>query len=92
LSALITVKNDAITAKEIAKIKDKEKSKKISIKKALYTSVKQIIDNRTNSGWTSSGHTAVDVPVFAMGANKELFNGYQDNIEIAHKIFSLLEK
>lgn len=92
LSTLITVKNDTITAKQIAAISDEAKAEKIKVKKALYTAVKKVIDARTNTGWTSSGHTAIDVPVFAMGNRKELFNGYQDNTDIAKKIFSLLGK
>lgn len=59
---------------------------------ALLKQVKNIIDIRTNSGWTSSGHTAIDVPVFAFGKQSHLFNGAQDNTDIAKKIFKLLGK
>ncbi|MBL4940699.1 MAG: alkaline phosphatase [Colwellia sp.] len=59
---------------------------------ALIKRVKSIINKRTNSGWTSGGHTAIDVPVFAFGKQSELFNGSQDNTDIAKKIFSLLGK
>lgn len=92
LSSLIIAKNDAISANKMANITDKEKAKKIDVEKALSTAVKAIINTRTNTGWTSSGHTAVDVPVFSMGTNKALFNGFQDNTDIAKKIFSLLNK
>jgi len=90
LSDLITVKDNTLRDIEITAITDKHKAKKISVNKALYTAVKKIIDERTNTGWTSSGHTAVDVPVFAMGNDREKFYGYQDNTDIAKKIFSLL--
>ena len=59
---------------------------------ALLIIIKKIIDARTNSGWTSGGHTAIDVPVFAFGKQSELFNGSQDNTDIAKKIFKLLGK
>jgi len=59
---------------------------------ALLISVKGVMDKRSNSGWTSGGHTAVDVPVFAFGKQSELFNGLQDNTDIAKKIFMLLGK
>lgn len=59
---------------------------------AMLANVKHIIDNRTNSGWTTGGHTAIDVPVFAFGKRCELFNGSQDNTDIAKKIFTLLGK
>jgi len=67
-------------------------NKTTAVERALLKSIKSIINARTNTGWTSSGHTAVDVPVFAFGASKELFYGYQDDTDIAKNIFSLLKK
>lgn len=56
----------------------------------------QLIDVKTNTGWGSispSGtHTGIDVPVFAFGQGSEKFNGFQDNTDIADKIFKLLGK
>ena len=79
-----------------AKVDQKEniyQNKNISASElALIKSVKSIMDERSNSGWTSGGHTAVDVPVFSFGKQSELFNGSQDNTDIAKKIFSLLGK
>jgi alkaline phosphatase len=63
-----------------------------NVKKALYKAIKHLIDVRTNTGWTSSGHTAVDVPVFAFGAQSEKFKGLEDNTDIAKNIFKLLGK
>lgn len=58
--------------------------------------ITKIIDMKTNTGWGSispSGtHTAVDVPVFAFGKGSENFNGFQDNTDIAKKIFTFLGK
>jgi len=59
---------------------------------ALQLAVKRIIDQRSNTGWTSGGHTAVDVPVFAFGKHSSHFNGLQDNTDIAKKLFKLLGK
>jgi len=59
---------------------------------SLNNSVKEVMDIRSNTGWTTTGHTGVDVPVFAFGQHSELFNGSQDNIDIAKKIFMLLGK
>jgi len=56
----------------------------------VYNAVKAIIDKRTNTGWTTSGHTGVDVQVFAMGANTDMFKGIIDNTDIAKNIFTLL--
>ncbi len=69
-----------------------EKQIKPSIETTIYIAVKKLIDKRTNSGWTSSGHTAIDVPVFAFGKSSELFKGKIDNTDIANKIFTLLGK
>lgn len=57
-----------------------------------YKHINKIIDNRTDTGWTSSGHTGVDVPVYAFGQGYEYFMGYQDNIDIADKLFTLMGK
>jgi alkaline phosphatase len=59
---------------------------------ALIKSVKKVMDMRSNSGWTTGGHTAIDVPVFSFGQHSELFKGLQDNTDIAKKIFMLLGK
>jgi len=90
VTQLISVKNDTLKDIQVTAITDIEASEKISINKEIYKTVKFIINGRTYTGWTSSGHTAADVPVFAMGSNKDLFNGYQDNTDIAKKIFKLL--
>ena len=60
--------------------------------KTLYIAIKHLLDIRTNTGWTTGGHTAVDVPVFAFGSNKALFSGQIDNTDIAKTIFKLLGK
>lgn len=58
--------------------------------------ITKLIDMKTNTGWGSispSGtHTAIDVPVFAFGKGSEMFTGFQDNTDIAKKIFTLLGK
>jgi alkaline phosphatase len=61
-------------------------------KKSLYNAIKKVIDVRTNTGWTTSGHTGVDVPVFAFGSHKNAFGGQIDNTDIAKTIFKLLGK
>lgn len=63
-----------------------------SISQALHRAINHIIDKRTVTGWTTLGHTGVDVPIFAMGKQKWLFQGAMDNTDIAKKIFYLLGK
>ena len=47
---------------------------------------KRIIDEIALVGWTSGGHSAGYVPVFAIGAGAELFQGRIDNTEIPLRI------
>ena len=54
--------------------------------------LKRIVDARTNTGWTTSGHTGEDVDVFAFGPSAEMFEGNQNNTDLADKIFTLLER
>ena len=57
---------------------------------AWYIQLKSLIDYRTNTGWTTSGHSGVDVEVFAFGKGREAFLGQMDNTDIAKKIFAML--
>jgi alkaline phosphatase len=59
--------------------------------RAVEAVLKKIIDERTNTGWTTSGHTGVDVEVFAFGKGADNFLGNMNNVDIATKIFGLLE-
>ncbi|MCP3428524.1 alkaline phosphatase [Opacimonas viscosa] len=54
--------------------------------------IKRMIDTHTNTGWTTHGHTAIDVQIFAHGPHQDMFAGYLDNTEIAKRIFAILEK
>lgn len=61
-------------------------------KTVLTSAIKSLIDERSNTGWTTGGHTGVDVQVFAAGPAASLFAGFQDNTDIATKLISLLPK
>jgi alkaline phosphatase len=52
--------------------------------------LKSILDKRTNTGWTTSGHTGVDVEVYAFGAGAQAFAGNINNTDIAKNIFDYL--
>jgi alkaline phosphatase len=60
--------------------------------RAVQAILKDIINKRTNTGWTTSGHTAVDVDMFAFGPSAQVFAGNQNNTDIAEKIFTLLDQ
>ncbi|MBL4764822.1 MAG: alkaline phosphatase [Colwellia sp.] len=89
ITLLIHSKNTAIL-NNITKIKKLQSTSTLEFSLAL--TIKQIMNKYSYTGWTSGGHTAIDVPVFAFGKRSELFGGYQDNTDIAKKIFSLLGK
>ena len=73
--------------------KDSFRGKKVEMEKNLYSSNEplakeaiKILDAIAMVGWTSGGHSAGVVPVYAIGAGSELFNGKLDNIDIPRKI------
>jgi alkaline phosphatase len=55
-----------------------------------YTVLSLIFDRRSGSGWTTTGHTGVDVPLYATGPGSEQFHGVQQNEEVGQKLFQLL--
>ena len=54
--------------------------------------LKTFLDTKTNTGWTTVGHTGVDVEVFAFGAGYQSLMGQIDNTDIAKTIFSFIDK
>lgn len=50
-----------------------------------------ILARHTGTGWTTGSHTATYVPVFAIGASSEMFNGRMDNTQIAGNLRKLIE-
>ncbi len=49
-----------------------------------------ILNQKAGLAWTSYAHTGVPVPVSAMGAGAETFNGYYDNTDIFTKMVTLM--
>ena len=65
----------------------------VNLEKTLYSQdeplaseAKRILNSIANVGWTSGGHSAGYVPVFAIGVNAQLFQERMDNTEIPVKI------
>lgn len=48
------------------------------------------LNEKANVGWTTSSHTGIAVPVYAIGAGHRLFSGRMDNTEIPKKILELM--
>ena len=71
---------------------EKLKTKEPTMNNIISSAIKNIIDIRTNTGWTSGGHTAIDVPLHTLGKSSEVLKGKVDNTDVAKKIFLLLGK
>jgi len=52
----------------------------------LANAATRILNSRAGIAWGTWSHTAQPVPVFAIGAGAELFEGYYDNTDIPKKI------
>ena len=81
-----------LTAEQEARLKTvHEKSlmhheMKLEKSEPIASEAKRIINEIALVGWTSGGHSAGYVPVFAIGAGADLFQGRIDNTEIPIKI------
>ncbi|MFC0119621.1 alkaline phosphatase [Pseudoalteromonas xiamenensis] len=60
--------------------------------KALNKAIKNIINTASFTGWTTGGHTAVDVQVFAHGNSAMDFVGSQNNTAIADKLIGYIKQ
>ncbi|MCQ8878349.1 alkaline phosphatase [Pseudoalteromonas shioyasakiensis] len=66
-----------------------EQAKKLG-EKPLNLAIKDIINKASFTGWTTGGHTAVDVQVFAYGAGASEFTGSLNNTDIADKLINFI--
>ncbi|ULM96791.1 alkaline phosphatase [Peribacillus frigoritolerans] len=78
-----------LTDGEIKTVTEAAKSKNVT---NVDNAIESIFDNRTNTAWTTGGHTGEDVPVYAYGPYKDRFAGQVDNTDQAKIIFELLKK
>jgi alkaline phosphatase len=75
-----------LTPEEIESVKAAAAKKPVDIDNAI----EKIFDKRSNTGWTTGGHTGEDVPVYAFGPGKERFYGHIENTDNAKNIFDIL--
>ncbi|MCG7551072.1 alkaline phosphatase [Pseudoalteromonas sp. Of7M-16] len=75
-------------SEEIAKKLNEAKS---SGDRAIFDVINGFINKASYTGWTTGGHTAIDVQVFAHGKGREHFIGSQNNTQIAKKLISFIE-
>jgi len=48
------------------------------------------MNQKAGVSWSSSSHTAVNVPVYAIGAGAERFTGVMDNTDIPKRIAQII--
>ncbi|WP_155645569.1 alkaline phosphatase [Peribacillus simplex] len=89
LKQFINQKKLKLTSEEIKSVTDAAETKNVT---NIDNAIEAIFDNRTNTAWTTGGHTGEDVPVYAYGPYKERFAGQVDNTDHAKIIFELLKK
>lgn len=85
----------ALTAEQLAELHaikqdESETMTKRKLIHQLYKKLNQFISEKSYTGWTTGGHTGVDVPVFAFGKGHQKFTNKIDNTDIAKTIFSIL--
>lgn len=90
---LILKENYAIkkfSPQEMEQINKAWNGKKNKYKSLLYC-IQRIFNERCGLTWTTRGHTAVDVPLNAIGIGAGIFDAYYENNKIAHKLKSLIK-
>lgn len=78
--------------KEAEKLKslDEEDDNYDKQHQALQDAVQKPINDKSHTGWTTTGHTGEDVNSYAFGPGSENYNGTIDNTDNAKFIFSFL--
>ena len=51
----------------------------------------KLVSDKAGVGWTTYGHTGINVPIYAIGPGSEQFSGVIDNTEIPKKILDILQ-
>ncbi|MDR1687163.1 MAG: alkaline phosphatase [Clostridiales bacterium] len=90
---LATIK--AAYAKSMTDPKDRKLNDEENILYGTYepftVTLTHILNQKAGIGWTSYAHTGLPVPVFAMGAGEELFEGFYDNTKVFYIIKALTD-
>ncbi len=57
---------------------------------AAYAAITQLLDERTLTGWTTEGHTGVDVALYATGPGSETLRGTLENEALGRHLMKLV--
>lgn len=75
--------NDSEAQQLLVSLKDQKK---------LHGTIKKIVDRASFTGWTSKGHTGIDVPLMAKGPGSEDLKGLIDNTKIGQRLIELNQR
>ena len=77
-------------------LNDAEKAELLSTRKqdedTLRKLSNKLVAKYSFTGWTTGGHTAIDVAVLAYGKDAKSFAGFQDNTQIAKKLIQYIQQ
>ncbi|WP_159084218.1 alkaline phosphatase [Saccharobesus litoralis] len=54
--------------------------------------ITKLINKKSNTGFSTTGHSATDVQVFSYGTGSEHFTGFMDNTDIAKKLIQFVKQ
>ncbi|RWZ54686.1 alkaline phosphatase [Halobacillus fulvus] len=81
-----------LTQEEIDTVKEAAQPEDGSIDVvAVDDAIENIYNERSGTGWTTGGHTGVDVNVYAYGPQTDKFSGLNENSETGQKLFEVLD-
>lgn len=81
------IKEEAKKLKDFKKDKDKYEAQLQKVQDA----VQKPINDKSHTGWTTTGHTGEDVNTYAYGPGSEKFKGNIDNTDNAKNIFDIFQ-
>ncbi|AQQ55515.1 alkaline phosphatase (plasmid) [Planococcus lenghuensis] len=76
-----------LTAEEVQTVKDAAATNDV---RKIDNAIEHIFDIRSGTGWTTGGHTGVDVNVYAYGPQAAKFIGLHDNHILGQKVMDVL--
>ncbi|SET53532.1 alkaline phosphatase [Salinibacillus kushneri] len=79
----------SFTDEEIASVEEAAETEDFD---NVYSAISEVFNKRAGIGFTTGGHTGVDVPVYAYGPKSEVFSGLIDNTDIAKNVFKFINK
>ncbi|WP_299796243.1 alkaline phosphatase [uncultured Shewanella sp.] len=82
----------SLSSEEQAKLREQilAKLQQDKPRDGVETLLKATIDALSYTGWTTSGHDAIDVQIFAYGKGSHYFTGHMDNTEIAAILIKMI--